>query len=401
MVIVRVARGDLRGEYVNASNRSDETAGFSKATMADEAFALSPISARPTLPSEAEYEAISNAFMETSRGRWFLNEYARRNRNTDTRMVLDAVARIEQTLAAQKATPTNEPAETLAAIGTILDESRTRVLAAIADTNAKDALAPAYRGARTIREIAWTLRECGADQRICDSLDTQAKAIDAGLERLATVAPRETIGAVFDDLMQRIAELANDGSIVAAAKGEPDTAGSSPPPGNQPIPFRASSRTATTSISESSSPSAHTAVSPQRDECAGDVEAARHDDGLPETAVVSDASMPEDTDSSAPLSSTETAQDDAVLDIIAMEMAAPDPEEVALPLQAEAEPVIAQRPVTVETPPLATEAPAQPEPSLGAVLLARGAVRRPAPSSTNRFAAIRRLSQIEKIALFS
>src|ERR1700724_211397 len=69
--------------------------------MADEAFALSPISARAAQPSEQDYEAISEAFMETSRGRWFLGEYARRNRNADTRMVLDAVERIEQSLAAQ------------------------------------------------------------------------------------------------------------------------------------------------------------------------------------------------------------------------------------------------------------------------------------------------------------
>ncbi len=70
--------------------------------MADEAFALSPISARATLPSEEDYAAIAEAFMETSRGRWFLTEYAKRNRNADTRMVLDAVARIEQNLAAQR-----------------------------------------------------------------------------------------------------------------------------------------------------------------------------------------------------------------------------------------------------------------------------------------------------------
>ena len=70
--------------------------------MAEEAFALSPISARAALPGEEDYAAISEAFMETSRGRWFLGEYAKRNRNADTRMVLDAVARIEQSLAAQK-----------------------------------------------------------------------------------------------------------------------------------------------------------------------------------------------------------------------------------------------------------------------------------------------------------
>src|ERR1700761_1703981 len=73
--------------------------------MAHQAFALSPIAARATLPSEEDYEAIREAFMETARGRWFLDEYAKRNRNADTRMVLDAVARIEQTMAAQRQPP--------------------------------------------------------------------------------------------------------------------------------------------------------------------------------------------------------------------------------------------------------------------------------------------------------
>src|SRR5476651_2586439 len=75
--------------------------------MADDAFALSPISARATQPREEDYEAISDAFMETSRGRWFLTEYAKRNRNADTRMVLDAVARIEESLAAHKQPASN------------------------------------------------------------------------------------------------------------------------------------------------------------------------------------------------------------------------------------------------------------------------------------------------------
>jgi len=84
--------------------------------MADEAFALSPISARASQPREEDYEAIREAFMETSRGRWFLGEYARRNRNADTRMVLDAVTRIEENLAAQKQpAPDNGLAEALVA----------------------------------------------------------------------------------------------------------------------------------------------------------------------------------------------------------------------------------------------------------------------------------------------
>src|ERR1700733_3929336 len=94
-------------------------------SMADEAFALSPISARAAQPREEDYEAIREAFMETSRGRWFLGEYARRNRNADTRMVLDAVTRIEENLAAQKQpAPGNGLAEALLAIRSAVDEAR-------------------------------------------------------------------------------------------------------------------------------------------------------------------------------------------------------------------------------------------------------------------------------------
>ena len=44
---------------------------------------------------QAEYEAIEAAVMETARGRWFLKEYARRNRNADTQAVLEALYRLK------------------------------------------------------------------------------------------------------------------------------------------------------------------------------------------------------------------------------------------------------------------------------------------------------------------
>ena len=41
--------------------------------------------------SEAEYEPIEAAVMETARGRSFLSEFARRNRTADTTILLDAI----------------------------------------------------------------------------------------------------------------------------------------------------------------------------------------------------------------------------------------------------------------------------------------------------------------------
>lgn len=48
--------------------------------------------------TDSGYDAIETAIMETSRGRWFLFEYARRNRHADTNVLLSAINDIKQTL---------------------------------------------------------------------------------------------------------------------------------------------------------------------------------------------------------------------------------------------------------------------------------------------------------------
>jgi hypothetical protein len=45
-------------------------------------------------PSETEYDTIHDTMMASARGRWFLNEYARRNRSADTNAVLSAIDQI-------------------------------------------------------------------------------------------------------------------------------------------------------------------------------------------------------------------------------------------------------------------------------------------------------------------
>ena len=190
--------------------------------MADEAFALSPISARAAQPSEEDYDAISEAFMETSRGRWFLGEYAKRNRNADTRMVLDAVARIEQSLAAQKQ-PEPEPvpdtglADALTAIRAALSEARAVASSAVDDLALEQHLAPVRKGVRVIREISWRWREIGADGRICDLLDSQIGAIEASCGHLSSADPHAALSAAFDLLGRSIAAF--DGSERCAQAG--------------------------------------------------------------------------------------------------------------------------------------------------------------------------------------
>src|SRR5919197_5669401 len=176
--LVIAMRADLREEF----------------DMADEAFALSPISARATLPREEDYAAIHAAFMETSRGRWFLGEYAKRNRNADTRMVLDAVVRIEESLAAQReAAAEADLAEALAAIRKAVGEAQISANAGLDGLSFEERLAPIAKGVRIIREISWRWRETGADGRICDILDAQVAAIESSAGQISASEARTAV----------------------------------------------------------------------------------------------------------------------------------------------------------------------------------------------------------------
>src|SRR6188768_2422567 len=205
---VIAVRADLREEF----------------DMADEAFALSPISARATLPSEEDYAAIAEAFMETSRGRWFLTEYAKRNRNTDTRMVLDAVARIEQSLAAQReedlareaslereeGLSVQQAAEAVAAIRRSVEAAEESAVEALDSLALEQRLAPVRKGARVLREIAWRLREIGNDGRICDLIDSQVTVIEKGTDQFSSEEARAAMRAAFAALQGRLVEISDD-----------------------------------------------------------------------------------------------------------------------------------------------------------------------------------------------
>jgi hypothetical protein len=356
--------------------------------MANEAFALSPISARAALPSEEDYEAISQAFMETSRGRWFLGEYAKRNRNADTRMVLDAVARIEESLAAQKQpVPESGLKEALIGIGRAVDQAQAAASAAIDSLTLEENLAPVRKGARIIREISWRWREIGADSRICDLLDSQVKAIESACEQASSARPSDALSAAFDLIKEKIAEV-----------GEGDPA----PPQATGKTVRLASRTPSDAKSDAVTGTA------RRMPATGNSEPAMTPQAPPpETAVAA----PEATDTAA-----EAAYDDAMLDLIALEMAAPDPTE-ADDAYTEADEILAAGPppadpvvVAGKAEPMA--APPQPtaiqpspeaslERSLGSALIANGIVRRPNASGPDPLAPIRRMSQAEKIAFFS
>ncbi|OYU88579.1 MAG: hypothetical protein CFE29_20020 [Bradyrhizobiaceae bacterium PARB1] len=404
--------------------------------MAEEAFALSPINARPNVPGEADYEAIREAFMETARGRWFLAEYTKRNRNADTNLLLEAVSRLEAGLAAQKHQPQGlSLTAALGAIRSAVRQAKATAIEVLPRSDDGNVQTAARNGARIVREIAMTMRECGADVRICDLLDTQVKAIEAGndaLQAQVTENGRDAVLASYDALMERIEALPDGTPAPATQAEEPVAAAQAPEPREASVTplFKAPANEPVAEVPAETIPAAKPAFTPAPVEEA--LSAAEAFAEAAEAMIHSSAERPTEAVTTLDASfDADEAEDLAVLDAVAMEMGAIDLDETdelfalaaetmpAETAEAEASEPVYHAPVT--QPPVAgemtlaqiTEAALTPEPlhaapmaqasapSLGAALIANGVIANPARSVSDPLAPIRRMTQAEKIAFFS
>ncbi|WP_426419319.1 hypothetical protein [Bradyrhizobium genosp. A] len=312
--------------------------------MANEAFALSPMSARAAEPNEQDYDAIREAFMETARGRWFLGEYAKRNRNADTAMVLDAVAKIEETLAAQRQPVVEDRLpEALVAIRRAIEDAESAAGKAFDPAALEASLAPIPRGVRIIKEISWRWREIGADGRICDLIDSQLASIEAACAQVSTIDPRGDLKAAFDLLKDRIEQT--DAGGVAASREAPPVA-DAPPVTEAPAAMASEAGVAFTETPQDIAPEPEAAA--DMSDVAAEVMDVAIEPEIAESHAAVDESFAAIEDSLAAsvagitdefsLDAAAEAEDDAVLARIAMEMAAPDPEfdEIVEPIEMEA-----------------------------------------------------------------
>lgn len=197
---------------------------------------------RGALPSmrEGEYEAIAAAVMETARGRWFLGEFARRNRAAETGPLLEALARLERAVAADRETRDLDRLRSdLLEMAATITLTRSEVAALhppgrqggfVTAGDALDAVTrTAERGtcdvveaAERMQEAAWTLREGGADPGLCGELDRRATAIYAACSLHDLTAQRTA------RMVQGLRDLeARIGAMIRFWGGEP--AGPEPP----------------------------------------------------------------------------------------------------------------------------------------------------------------------------
>ena len=159
-----------------------------------------------------EYDAIESAVLETARGRWFLEEFARRHRVADTEMLLDAISRLGDSLNGdpiQSSTDIVVPESRATSVSLndadteIIEELHLQVAelsAAIQLTrqeikelgsqqahdggfvpaadeiddifqHTEQAVSDILRAAEAMQASAWAAREDGTDTDICDRLD--------------------------------------------------------------------------------------------------------------------------------------------------------------------------------------------------------------------------------------
>ncbi len=107
----------------------------------------------------ADYDMIEQAVMETARGRWFLLEYARRQRAAETQRLADAVDRLEG-LIADSARPSADSAA----------QMRARAVA------------------ERLSDLAWRMREHDVEEHFCKEIEFQAADLRRSRDAHATQA---------------------------------------------------------------------------------------------------------------------------------------------------------------------------------------------------------------------
>ena len=257
-------------------------------------------------------------------------------------------------------------AEALAAIRSAVDAARVAALDGLA---LEEKLAPVRKGSRIIREIAWRWREIGTDGRICDLIDSQINAIEGACGEIASIDPL----IAFDVIDRQLAELGGSEAAPASPHATAaDAASASAPPAPsdemlsalvEPLEtavsapaedfeatVRASSVLAEQAIAAAEAAEAmvetadETAVATDAEAADATVDTATIEvvDAMVETAdtmaETADVMAEPESPAGEAADAQNDAHDDAILDMIALEMAADDPsdfDDVAEPESAE------------------------------------------------------------------
>jgi len=140
---------------------------------------------------EPDFDAIEDAVRATEQGRWFLQEFARRNRTADTDRLLAAIEQLYERASRQHAdADTDHIHRELAGTYAVLQDTRSRMAELHGGVETVDPVAAAMRAATDIavtaermREIAESFRKNGMNEDLCEEMDQHIAGILAAASR--------------------------------------------------------------------------------------------------------------------------------------------------------------------------------------------------------------------------
>lgn len=144
---------------------------------------------RPAGISQADYDAIEDAVMETERGRWFLKEYARRVRAAETAGLLSALERIEGLISKSGASPAAAAPQAAPAV-------------------AGDTVERLSGAAEKLLDVVWYMRERGFDSSVCEAVGSEARGIGEVARKLAAQSGMREPEPFERDMIELQAETA-------------------------------------------------------------------------------------------------------------------------------------------------------------------------------------------------
>lgn len=162
-----------------------------------------------------DFQHIKDAVLETSRGRWFLDEYARRIRAGNTVRVLDAIARLETVVLQQ------------ASLVDAGDHDKELITRPEATQEHIGKIAPSDDVAAVqekLLDIVWYMRERGFDGRLCTAISHEANKLSGLAGHRAYDESAESAVAKYSpqsDIAQRCEEKINTDSMPACVSDGP------------------------------------------------------------------------------------------------------------------------------------------------------------------------------------
>jgi hypothetical protein len=143
-----------------------------------------------------QYEALESAVMESARGRWFLAEYAKRNRAADTTMLLDALKKLEN-VASATPTKADRPQPNIDELASAIKAARSEIAAthndllpdggylpsdaALYDRIAQDARLASSEIARrsmSLRVVAGGLKAATVEEEHVEAVEANARSLE-------------------------------------------------------------------------------------------------------------------------------------------------------------------------------------------------------------------------------